>query len=76
MKYSQPYKDALSIQRKIMELLPSTGTKEIANIAKGYCTLEALKLRLRGKGAPKPVDMEKVEAAKLRASARPSMVSE
>lgn len=43
----------------MMELLPSVGTKEIANLAKGYATLETLKLRLRMKGAPKPVDAEK-----------------
>jgi hypothetical protein len=50
----------MAIQDKIMELLPTVGTKEVANIAKGYATLETLKLRLRMKGAPKPVDAEKV----------------
>lgn len=59
MKYSQPYKDACRIQRKIMEVLDSVATKDLANVAKGYCTLEALKLRLRMKGPPKPVDAAK-----------------
>ena len=62
MKYSQPYKDACRIQRKIMEVLDAVATKDLANVAKGYCTLEALKLRLRMKGPPKPVDAEKVKA--------------
>ncbi len=60
MRYPKPFYDACKIQDKIMQLLPTTGTKEVANIAKGYATLETLKLRLRMKGAPKPVDAERV----------------
>jgi len=61
MRYPKPYRDAIAIQDRMMELLPTTGTKEIANVAKGYATLETLKLRLRMKGPPKPVDAEKVK---------------
>lgn len=68
MRYPKPYRDAIAIQDKIMELLPATGTKEIANIAKGYATLEALKLRLRMKGPPKPVDALKLPGASSRHS--------
>lgn len=59
MKYSQPYHDACTIQRKLMQVLDTTAPKDLANVAKGYCSLEALKLRLRMKGPPKPVDAEK-----------------
>ncbi len=68
MRYPKPYRDAMAIQDKIMQLLPATGTKEIANIAKGYATLETLKLRLRMKGAPKPVDAEKLTRPSKRAA--------
>jgi hypothetical protein len=71
MRYPKPYYDAIAIQDKIMQLLPATGTKEIANIAKGYATLETLKLRLRMKGPPKAVDALKQQPAKSRASAGP-----
>lgn len=57
MKYSQPYKDAVAIQRRIMHVLDTVAPKDLANVAKGYCSLEQLKLRLRMKGPPKPVDV-------------------
>ena len=69
MRYPKPYRDAIEIQERMMQLLPTTGTKEIANMAKGYATLETLKLRLRMKGPPKPVDAEK---AKSRPQVMPS----
>ncbi len=43
-----------------MEVLDQVPTKDLANIAKGYVSLETLKLRLRMKGPPKPVDGDKV----------------
>lgn len=36
-------------------------TKELANIAKAFVALEMLKLRIRMKPAPKPVDTTKLE---------------
>jgi len=42
-----------------MEVLDAVANKDLANVAKGYVTLETLKLRLRMKGPPKPVDAEK-----------------
>ena len=55
--YSKPYRDAVAIQQKIMQVLDQVATKDLANMAKGYATLETLKLRLRMKPAPKPVDV-------------------
>lgn len=40
-----------------MEVLDAVATKDLANVAKGFCTLETLKLRLRMKPAPKPIDV-------------------
>lgn len=59
MKYSQPYKDAVAIQRQLMQRIASCDDKVIANIAKGFATLETLKLRLRMKPAPKAIDVSK-----------------
>lgn len=57
MRYPKPYYDACKLQGRIMQVLDTLPTKELANVAKGYCTLETLKLRLRMKPAPKPVDV-------------------
>ena len=70
MKYSQTYKDCCKIQRRIMEVLDAVANKDLANVAKGYVTLETLKLRLRMKGPPKPVDAEKVKVKVTAASFR------
>lgn len=66
MKYSQPYRDAVAIQRRMMQVLDSVPIKDLANVAKGYCSLEQLKLRLRMKPAPKPIDTEKLAERKGR----------
>jgi hypothetical protein len=69
MRYPKSYYDAGKLQDGIMELSAAKPLREMANLAKAYATLEALKLRLRMKGPPKPVDAEK------QASRRPSAVT-
>lgn len=61
VKYSQPYRDSVAIQRRIMQVIDTVETKEIANLAKSFATLETLKLRLRMKPAPKAVDVSKLQ---------------
>lgn len=63
MRYPKAYHDAARIQRRIMEVLGDVSTKDLANIAKGYATLETLKLRLAMKPAPKPVDVSREQRA-------------
>lgn len=72
MKYSQSYKDCCRIQRKIMQVLDAVATKDLANVAKGYVTLETLKLRMRMKGPPKAVDVQK----QVKTKAKPVQPSE
>ena len=60
MRYPKSYYDAGKLQDGIMELAATKPLREMANLAKSYATLEVLKLRLRMKGAPKPVDAEKL----------------
>jgi hypothetical protein len=66
MRYPKPYYDACRLQAKIMEVLDSVATKDMANICKGYATLELLKLRIRMKPAPKPVDVSKKSSTRHR----------
>lgn len=72
--YNQPYRDSVALQKLITAAAPTAPVKELASLAKAYATLETLKLRIRMKPAPKPVDTEKQAAAKNRASGRPTMV--
>ncbi len=61
MRFNKSYYDACKLQQGIMELAEAKPLREMANLAKSYATLEVLKLRIRMKGAPKPVDAEKVK---------------
>lgn len=66
MKYSAPYRGALKIQRLIeADTLKATG-KELALLARAFVSLEMLKLRLRMKPAPKPIDTTKIDKASTR----------
>ena len=76
MRYPKPYYDACTLQDKVMEVAANPPPRELANLCKAYATLEGLKLRIRMKPAPKPVDTEKLAAAKVRSNGRPTMVSE
>ena len=61
MRYSKPYHDACKLQAQIMEARATMPAKELANVCKAYAALEMLKLRLRMKPAPKPIDTTKLE---------------
>lgn len=43
-----------------MQTLDSLPTKDLGNVAKAYCALEQLKLRIQMKPAPKAVDTTKL----------------
>ncbi len=68
MRYPKSYYDSCKLQDAIMELAANKPLREMANLAKSYATLEVLKLRIRMKGAPKPVDAEKVTRPSKRAA--------
>lgn len=57
MWYSQPYKDALDLQRLISKTAPESTPKDLAALGRSFVALEMLKLRLRMKPAPKPIDV-------------------
>jgi len=59
VKYSQPYRDAVALQRLIMQKAPEAAAKDVANLATSFTRLELLKLRIRMKPAPKPIDVSK-----------------
>lgn len=61
MKLSEAYRDALAIQRLVAKDAkdPELVAKDRCLLARAFVELETLKLRLRGKGPPKAVDMEK-----------------
>ena len=61
LKYSQPYHDAVEAQRLAMARIrkPETSDKTIAQLMRAFVDLEMLKLRLRMKPAPKPIDVSK-----------------
>lgn len=56
---SKPYKDAVDIQRLITATAPNAEAKDLASLGKTFVALEMLKLRLRMKPAPKPIDVSK-----------------
>ena len=61
MRYSKPYHDAVGLQRLITASAPTADPKSLALIGRTFVALELLKLRLKMKGAPKPVDVSKLE---------------
>ena len=52
-----------------MQATASQPIKELANLAKSYATLESLKLRLRMKPAPKPIDVSVKPAKRVKSVA-------
>ena len=64
MRYSKPYHDAVGLQRLLTKASEDAPTKELSNIAKAFVALEMLKMRIRMKPAPKPVDVSKMMAGK------------
>lgn len=64
MWQSKPYRDALALQELINDRAPTAEAKDLASLGKTFVALEMLKLRLRMKPAPKPVDVSKAGKAK------------
>jgi hypothetical protein len=62
MKYGEAYRSALELQRVIMTTVHDAEPKDKASLAKSFVALEMLKLRLRMKPAPKPIDVSKLKA--------------
>ena len=60
MRYSQPYHHAVALQRLIIEASPKAEDKDLASMTKSFVALEMLKLRLKMKPAPKPIDTTKL----------------
>lgn len=62
MKYGETYRGAVAAQRVALERItdPQTDSKAIAQLMASYVKMEMLKLRLRMKPAPKPIDTTKV----------------
>jgi hypothetical protein len=56
---SKPYRRAVECQDVIMECIHDAEPKDKASLAKSFVALEMLKLRLRMKPAPKPIDVSK-----------------
>lgn len=61
-KYSPVYKQALAMQRLTHKqaVAPDTEPSTLCELAKTFISLEMLKLRLRMKPAPKPIDTTKI----------------
>lgn len=70
MKYTHAYHGALKIQRLIEAATLTAQPKELAMLGKTFATLEFLKLRLRMKPAPKPIDTTKLQPKQQRATAK------
>lgn len=52
-----------------MREAPTAEAKDLASLAKSFVALEMLKLRLRMKPAPKPIDVSKPVAKKVKPGA-------
>lgn len=59
MKYSEPYRSAVKIQRLVtaQALEAETKARELCLLARAFCELEETKRKLRMKPLPKPVDV-------------------
>jgi hypothetical protein len=60
MWQSKPYRDAIALQELMIKASDGASAKDLAALGKTFATLEMLKLRLRMKPAPKPVDTTKL----------------
>lgn len=73
MWQTKPYRTAVGLQALIERAAPEAEDKDLAALTKSFVALEMLKLRLRMKPAPKPIDVSKTPArAKRHESAEPS----
>ena len=62
MWQSLSYRNAVELQRSIMAAQARAEPKDLAQLGRAFCALELLKLRLRMKPAPKPIDTTKLPA--------------
>ena len=63
MKYALPYRQAVELQRRLMDDARKDDARplERAKIALSFCALEDLKRKLRNKPTVKPVDVSHFE---------------
>lgn len=71
MKYGETYRSALAIQRLVAKDAVNTdcGLRDRCLLARAFKELEELKLRLRMKPAPRPIDTTKLRSHTRRTSA-------
>jgi hypothetical protein len=69
MRYSEPYHNAVALQRAIMASHRTCAPKDLAALGKTFVNLEMLKLRIKMRPAPKPVDVEKLAENKRKRKA-------
>lgn len=72
MWQTKPYRDTIALQRLITDACPNASAKDLAALGKTFVCLETLKLRLRMKGPPKAVDVQK----QVKTKAKPVQPSE
>jgi len=72
MRWSKPYHDAVALQRLTLAAANSPELKPglLAGMVKAFVELEMLKLRLKMKPAPKPIDTTKMVKAPKRQQAQ------
>lgn len=58
--YTKPYRTAVKLQGLIETAAPEAEDKDLAALTKSFVALEMLKLRLKMKPAPKPIDTTKL----------------
>lgn len=72
MWQTKPYRTAVGLQALIERAAPEAEDKDLAALTKSFVALEMLKLRLRMKPAPKPIDVSKPIAKRRPHNAEPS----
>ena len=73
MKYSEPYRNALELQRLVLDKARRDDTKGavLSGLARAFKELEELKLRLRMKPAPKAIDVSRDGSTKSKSKLTP-----
>ena len=76
MWQTKPYRHAVELQELVMSTSRDAEAKDVAALAKSFVALEMLKLRLRMKPAPKPVDVSKLQKPSRQAKAQSQFAEE
>jgi hypothetical protein len=68
MRYSKPYHDAVALQRLTVSNAKDPNVKPalLCGLARAFVELEMLKLRIKMKPAPKPIDTTKLPSKQKR----------